>query len=93
MAEPQARYLETALLPERESQWHLMWRRFCKNRLSVAGLIVVALFYLTMVCFSGFIAPYYHDRKFDDFVFTPPTKIRFIDSEGKFHWRPFIYGR
>ncbi len=46
-----------------------------------------------MVCFPGFIAPYYHDRKFDDYVFAPPSKIRFVDEEGNFHWRPFIYGR
>ncbi|HLS90818.1 MAG TPA: ABC transporter permease [Limnochordia bacterium] len=71
----------------------MMWRRFRQNRLSVFGLIVIGLFYLTMVCFPGFIAPYYHDRKFDDYVFAPPSKIRFVDEEGNFHWRPFIYGR
>lgn len=70
-----------------------MWRRFSQNRLSVAGLVVVALLYITMVAFPGFIAPYYHDHKFDDYVFSPPTKIRFVDQEGNFSWRPFIYGR
>src|SRR5690606_4453581 len=84
---------QPAFDPRRETQWWLMWRRFRQNRLSVFGLIVIGLFYLTMVCFPGFIAPYYHDRKFDDYVFAPPSKIRFVDEEGNFHWRPFIYGR
>ena len=22
----------------------------------------------------------------------PRTRIRFVDQEGRFHWRPFVYG-
>ena len=85
--------LEGAFDPRQESQWRLMWQRFRQNRLSVAGLIIAGLLYVTMVFFTGFIAPYYHDHKFDDYVFSPPTKLRFVDDDGNFHWRPFIYGR
>ena len=85
--------LQGAFDPRQESQWRLMWQRFRQNRLSVAGLIVVGVLYVTMVFFTGFIAPYYHDHKFDDYVFSPPTKLRFVDEDGDFHWRPFIYGR
>ncbi len=27
-----------------------------------------------------------------DRFFAPPTKVRFIDRQGRFHWRPFVYG-
>lgn len=92
-AAPPGDGLQGALNPQRETQLYLMWRRFRQNRLSVAGLVVIVVLYLVMVCFTGFFAPYYHDRKFDDYVFSPPTKLRFVDEEGNFHWRPFIYGR
>lgn len=27
-----------------------------------------------------------------DRFFAPPTRIRFVDRQGEFHWRPFVYG-
>lgn len=84
---------DTPLSAEARSPARLAWNRFKKHRLAVAGGVVVILLYLFMVVLTGFIAPYNHTRKFDDYVHASPTKIRFVDSEGRFHWRPFIYGR
>jgi peptide/nickel transport system permease protein len=44
------------------------------------------------VLFAGFFAPYGFAAQNRDFVFAPPTRVHFIDSRGKFHLRPFVYG-
>ena len=36
------------------TQGQLIWRRFLRNRLAVAGGIVVLIFYVVMVVFPGF---------------------------------------
>jgi peptide/nickel transport system permease protein len=45
-----------------------------------------------MVLFGGFFAPYAPDRQNRNFPFAPPMRLRFIDAEGSFHLRPFVYG-
>jgi peptide/nickel transport system permease protein len=37
------------------------------------------------------LAPYGLDRQYRDFAYAPPTKIRFVDASGRFHWRPFVH--
>lgn len=84
---------DVPLPSETRSPARLAWNRFRRHRLAVVGGIIVACLYLFMVVLTGFIAPYDHNRKFDDYVNAEPTKVRFVDSEGRLHWRPFIYGR
>ena len=75
----------------RWSVWYLIWRRFLRNRLAVGGALVLGLLYL-LVIFADFITPYDHLRVNEDFVLRPPQRLRFVDSEGNFHLRPFVYG-
>ncbi len=75
----------------RWSVWYLIWRRFLRNRLAVGGAIALATLYL-LVIFADFITPYDHLRVNEDFVLRPPQRLRFVDSEGNFHLRPFVYG-
>jgi peptide/nickel transport system permease protein len=73
------------------SQGQLMWRRFRKHKLAVAGGVVVILLYLIAV-FAPFLSPY-DPQEFDkDFTYVPPTKLHFVDESGTFHLRPFVYG-
>lgn len=44
-----------------------------------------------LVVFAGFFAPYSYDTQNRYQPFAPPTRIHFIDTGGRFHWRPFIY--
>jgi peptide/nickel transport system permease protein len=44
-----------------------------------------------MVIFAGFIAPYNFDTQERFHPFAPPARIHFLDSNGKFHLRPFVY--
>jgi peptide/nickel transport system permease protein len=72
------------------TQWQLMWWRFRKHKLAIAGAVVIFSFYLVAL-FVEFLAP--HDpNKFDSkWTFFPPQKIHFRD-ETRFYLRPFVYG-
>ena len=85
--------LEAEGVPEvgRMSLWQLTWRRFLRNRLAVTGGIILIFFYL-MVIFADFLAPYDYTKIAEDYIFVPPQWPRFIDREGRFHLRPFVYG-
>lgn len=74
------------------TQGQLMWRRFLRNRLAVAGGIVLIIMYITMVIAPGFFSPYNYAEQRADYILAPPQIPRFIDETGKFHLRPFVYG-
>ena len=69
----------------------LMVLRFRRSKLAVFGAIVLAIMYTSMV-FAGFISPYTETTTHDKYVSAPPFWPKFIDSEGQFHLRPFMYG-
>jgi peptide/nickel transport system permease protein len=69
----------------------LMWRRFLRNRLAVAGAVVLLFMYL-VVLFGDFFAPYDHLFSNENFVLRGPQRLRFFDEAGNFHLRPFVYG-
>ncbi len=41
---------------------------------------------------AGFIAPYAPEKQDRAFPFAPPAKLHFVDSAGRFHMVPFVYG-
>ena len=59
-------------------------RSFRKHKLGVFGLVVLAVLYL-VILFAGFIAPYDFTQTHRNFVYAPPSKIRFVDENGKWH--------
>jgi peptide/nickel transport system permease protein len=54
------------------------------------GLTLLVAFYLLSL-FGGFLAPYHHRTQSRQTPFLPPTRIHFVDAQGSFHARPFIY--
>lgn len=44
-----------------------------------------------MVLFAGLLAPYDFSAQDRAHPFAPPTRLHFIDAQGKFHARPFVY--
>ena len=74
------------------SQWQLMWRRFKRHKVALAGGIVLGVFYFSMCLFVEFFATYQVDTRFKQFSFAPPSRIHFLDADGRFHLRPFVYG-
>ena len=76
----------------KETQWYLFKRKFSSHKLAVASLWILLFMLVTCVIFPEFFAPYSPSRVFENNNLKP-TRLRFIDSEGKFHLRPFVYGR
>ena len=73
------------------SQWRLMWLRFRRHRLALAGSVVLLLLY-GMAAFCEFVSPYDPNQRHAQYVLCPPQRLRFVDSGGTFHLRPFVYG-
>jgi peptide/nickel transport system permease protein len=59
-----------------------------KSRLAIGFLAAAHL----VVVLAGFFAPYQYSTQNRTYPFAPPTRIHFVDAQGKWHWRPFIYG-
>lgn len=68
----------------------LMWLRFKRNRLALIGSVVLVFMYLAAV-FAGFIGPYGLRETHEKFPASPPLLPRFVDEEGNFSFRPFVY--
>lgn len=73
------------------SQWSLMWKKLKRHRLAQISMSLLAIFYIVVI-FAGFIAPQGLQEYDSEYANAPPMKIHFFDSEGKFHFRPFVYG-
>jgi peptide/nickel transport system permease protein len=73
------------------SQWQLMFHRFRRHRIAVISGFVIILVYC-VAAFCEFFSPYDPNRRYPEFIFVPPQRIRFIDASGKIHFRPFVYG-
>jgi peptide/nickel transport system permease protein len=70
------------------SQWKLMWWKFRKDKLAIAGGIVVLLIYIVVI-FAEFFAPKLPESRLATYVYAPPQPIYFF-LDGK--WDPFVYG-
>jgi peptide/nickel transport system permease protein len=73
-----------------EGYFELVWRRFRRSKASiVGGLMVITLGFLAI--FAEFFAPYSLSNINLNDAFIPPQRIRFVDAQGNFHLRPFVY--
>ena len=73
------------------SQWQLMRRKFTRHKLAIIGGVVLAIFYIAAI-FCEFFAPYGMRERNPDRNYAPPQIPRFVDADGGFHVRPFVYG-
>lgn len=73
------------------TQYQLIWWRFRKHRLALIGSVILGLF-LIVVVFAEFLAPYGTQSRDSSYLYGEPQQPRFIDSTGKFHLQPFVYG-
>ena len=72
------------------SYWALMRMQFLKNKMAVLGLVLISLIYIAMIP-AQFTAPYLVNTRHKQHIAAPPQRLHFIDQEGKFHLRPFVY--
>jgi peptide/nickel transport system permease protein len=72
----------------RYSQWQLMWLKFTKHKLAVAGSVIVGVLYLIAI-FHGFLAPYDPIER-TQYIYLKPQKLHFTHNG---QWvGPFVYG-
>ena len=80
-----------AIAPQKgQAYLELVWRKFKKSRTAlIGGVIIVVVSVLS--CFAPFFSPHdyldYQPRQ----AFQPPQRVHFIDENGRFHLRPFVY--
>lgn len=73
------------------SQWQLMWWRFQQHKVALISIVVLLIAYLIAI-FAEVAAPYDPNRFTASWVLAPPARLHFVDNEGQFHLRPFVYG-
>src|SRR5687768_9917775 len=78
--------------PDIASQWQLMWWKFRRHKLAMVGLALLGLF-LFFVLFPEFVSPYPPHQRDPGYVAGAPMSPRFVEVDGTFHFRPFVYGR
>lgn len=68
----------------------LVWRKFKRSRTALLGGVIIAAVSV-LSCFAPFFSPHdyldYQPRR----AFQPPQRVHFIDENGRFHLRPFVY--
>ncbi len=72
------------------SPWAMVWRNLRRHRMAMLAAKVLLVMYGVML-FDGFFAPYYYGDESRLHSYHPPFNLRFFDSEGRFHLRPFVY--
>src|SRR5580658_9598603 len=58
-----------------EGPWRIFWRRLRRQRVALAGAIILVILYTVMI-FAGFISPYGFERQDRDRFFQRPTALR-----------------
>ena len=72
------------------SPLRLMWWKFRRHKVAVvSGIFLLGAYVVT--AFAGFFAPYAPAERTRS-LYSPPQTLRWVDSEGRFHLRPFVYG-
>ncbi|MCJ7737822.1 MAG: ABC transporter permease [Anaerolineae bacterium] len=72
------------------SQGQLIWLRFRRNKLAMAGLVMLAIMYLA-VGSAGFLAPNEFTAQNLEYIYGPPNPITFAGPDGKSGLRPYTY--
>ena len=73
------------------SQWRLIRTRFLRHKMAVFSLVLLGIFYFG-VLFAEFVAPYDPRHRHLEYQYSPPQRIRLIDTDGGLTMRPFVYG-
>jgi len=75
-----------------ESYAQLVWRRFQRSKAAIAGALLV-LGLTVMAVFADFFSPYpLNEINLQD-TSIAPTVVHFVDAQGRFHLRPFVYAQ
>ena len=74
------------------SQWQLMWWKFRKHRMAMAGGIVTLIIYAIAI-FVEFLSPSSPGVIRADYTWAPPQKLHFMrQTEDGMRWDPYVNG-
>ncbi len=74
------------------SQWQLMWWKFRKHRMAMAGGIVTLIIY-AIALFVEFLAPSSPGVIRADYTWAPPQRLHFLrQTEDGMRWDPYVNG-
>lgn len=73
-----------------ESYFQLVLRRFRRSPVSIIGALMVVTL-VVLAGFPGFFSPYSLSTPDLKSALIPPQIVHFVDHEGNFHLRPFVY--
>ena len=76
---------------QNEGYFQLVWRRFRRSKVSIVGALIV-LTLMLLSAFADFFSPNPIDGDNLKDAFIPPNQVHFIDAQGNFSFRPFVYG-
>src|ERR1700689_1478222 len=68
------------------------WSDLVTRQRKLWGALILLAGFHALVFFAGFFAPYDFAIQNRELAFAPPTRIHFLDAQGKVHARPFVYG-
>ncbi len=74
------------------THWQLMWWKFRRHKVALLGGGVLA-FLVIVSLFAEFTAPYTPQERTAKYAQGRPMGIHFIDEQGSFYLRPFVYAR
>jgi peptide/nickel transport system permease protein len=72
------------------SQFQLMWWKFRKHRLALAGTLILGVLAF-IAAFAEFLAPYPAAKRTPSYLNGAPQKLHFRDADGRLTWPPFTY--
>lgn len=72
------------------TQSQLMWWKFRKHHLALVGLVILGVF-LVLSVFAEFISANTPFTRDNQYILGGPQRVRWIDAQGTFHLRPFVY--
>ena len=72
------------------TQFQLMWLKFRRHRVAIIGMVILSFFLIIMV-FCEFLAPYGPQSRNSEYIFGEPQKLHFRSEDGELT-APFIYG-
>jgi len=74
------------------THWQLMWWKFRRHKMALLGGGILA-FLVFFSLFAEFFAPYTPQERTAKYAQGRPMGFHFIDAQGSFHLRPFVYAR
>jgi peptide/nickel transport system permease protein len=69
-----------------------VWSEAVNQQRKLRAAIILLVGFQLVVLLAGFFAPYNSSAQDRQSPFAPPTRFHFVDTQGRFHARPFVYG-